>query len=533
MKRTIAFLLAAVLLLSLVPAFSAAEDETLPQSAHPYENNVHQEWTYTHPEPVSGLIVTFSNQGYLAPGVSYSVLEGDFSEEQLAFYADHGYYNAPGDRLTIYDGNGELYGWYTKRELSGATFLIPGSSFRLVLDTDEAGTGFGFAVERVTAELPAGKAMVNYLIDGENAPLVVSAGGEILLNAYYQMRQVKDRIIHGWQGEDGARYEYDNVNPSRDGLHTGLVAEAGRVYTFTPLTCPIGMRKEEVYSFRNSDSVFNAELDGYLYTKEHYVRTITNWYATFGLTPFMPVAAGVCAYLTLYWPTMEFVGSCCGFPITTMLQHEGKLDLLSRQGVQNVCELEPDEELQSLINYYNNQAVACHVANNLAINPGTAAYTEQLKSLYAVLEKGTPVYFELYPDSQHPVKTIATRSWGDNIEAHGILLTGAYTDADGRHILIAWDNNSGNYVGGTCDILYINEDFTEIHERMGYDWYGDGLLNGFSWNDDLSALDSFKAEGVSNPVAWHVAFLQHLRSFLQQLFDLFGILRSEKAENAQ
>jgi len=223
------------------------------------------------------------------------------------------------------------------------------------------------------------------------------------------------------------------------------------------------------------------------------------------------------AFFTAYWPTFDFEGSCCGFPVTEILQHYGKIDLLSRQGVNSVSELEPDDELTSLINVYNNNCVACHLVNNVAIEPGTEAYTEQLKKLYSEAEAGTPIYFEFYPYSEHPMKAIAQGNAVDIFDgAHGILITGAYTSENGQHVLIACDCNSTSYVNGGCDTVIINEDFTEIE-------YWGNTLNGFSWNDDMSQFDSFKLEGVSNPFSWHIAFFCHLIDTLKQLLALFGI----------
>lgn len=41
------------------------------------------------------------------------------------------------------------------------------------------------------------------------------------------------------------------------------------------------------------------------------------------------------------------------------------------------------------------------------------------------------------------------------------------------------------------------------------------LLDGFSWNDEIDRFESFPAEGIPNPFAWHIAFFRHPVSMLR------------------
>ena len=511
------FLTAAMLLMALVLPGSASV--TYPESEHNYKNNAHETWEYVHPGQPEQLFVTFSENTAFAPswyGLGY-LDEAEITEETLQRFAENGYlFPDDDDRLYIYDCDGALYGSYTGWELSGVTLLLPGDRFTLELITDGSMTEYGFSIDNISAELPEGLALVNYHFDDAVYPLTVPAGETVELNAAFMLRQNCDKMLIGWQTEDGRAWTYNADRWSSYGTQTDLVAEPGLVYDLYPVYCKIGMRAEEVYSFTNDWDVFD---DGYYYTNSDYFRNIANWLAAYGVTPFMPVAAVGLTYLTVYWPTYSFRGSCCGFPVTELLQHYGKIDLLSAQDAASVSELEPTEELTSIINVYNNNCVACHLVNNMGIDPGTEEYTAQLKKLYETLEQGTPVYFEFYPDSQHPMKTVATldaESAADflsNICVHGILLTGAYTASDGSHVLIACDCNYTNYVEGGCNVVTINEDFTEIR-------YG-GALNGFSWNDDVSQFDSFKLTGVSNPFSWHIAFFRHFFDTFRQILSLF------------
>ena len=538
MKKLLCVFLSALLLaLTFVP-FAFAVDP-YPESAHDYENNTHQTWTYTHPTNIAGLYITFSADTKFDAGELW-FLDENFTESQLLEYAENGFVQT-GDFLTIYDGNGSKIGTYTGEWLSGEKLYIPGNSFTLQLDSDEEGTAYGFRITRISPVMDK-YALLNYHIDGETKALVAVDGDTIHLPSSYKMRQYGHQMLIGWKTEDGKTYYYDNTitpyvyDEEADEYHydrdiaaeidaTDIVAEKMTTYDFYPVFAPLKMAKDEVFSFVNSSSVFNADIEeGYLYKPEHMRQFCKDWIATFGLSPLMPIAAAGLTFFMTIWPTQEFDGSCCGFPVAAMLQYYGKIDLLSRQGASKLSELEPDEELQSIINFYNNQCVAAHPTNHNAIDRGTAEYRNQLKKLYETLLDGTPVYFEFYPGGQHPLKLIANAG---NVQdfvasgAHGILLAGAYTDGKGNHILIGWDNRSECYANGTCDILYIDPEFNDVYEQCYYDSTTYYLLDGFSWNEDISVYESLKVEGTPNPISWHKAFFKNLKSLLQQLFELF------------
>lgn len=369
-----------------------------------------------------------------------------------------------------------------------------------------------------------GYAAVCYVIDGQTVSESVRAGKAVVLRSDYAMRQYGDRMLVGWKTADETAYYYDNTDFWRADGKTDLVPQSGETVTLYPIWCPISIRKEEVFSFTNSESVFNADLDGYLFTRQHFLRILPNWFCTFALSPFAPLAAVICAFYLFIWPTFPFYGSCCGFPIAVLQQHSGRLDLLSEQGVSTVSELQPNDSIQSIINYYNIHAVAVHPAEHLALVPETPEYGAQLRALYDTLESGTPVYFELYGDGPHLLRRFLTEpatiiTEFDDLTAHGVLLTGAYTDGNGNHILIMYDNNSTKYVNGSCNILYIDPDFTQIYSS--YAWDNDNALNGFTWNDDLRVYDAFKPEGISNPFAWHTRFLKNLPSLLRQIVSVY------------
>ena len=524
MKKSIAVVLAAALILCSL-AFSPAAQDAYPQSAHAYANNTSQTWEYIYPGDADALYVTFSADTFFHPQSQYYTITDDTPETNVRKFYEDGFYTTDGDTLTICDADGRAQGCYTADELSGAAVRVSGNRFSLTLRTDHAGTAYGFRVIDVSPVPPKSHAQILFQIGDTTIERLLRDGDTILLPRRYSFLQSDDhRILVGWQTADGRKAYYNSRNiPWNDVLAydsdwTDITAESGRQYVFTPVWCKIGIDRTEVFSFLNSESVFHADVDGYLYTRSHFLRFLANWFGTFALSPFAPLAAVGCMYLTLFWPTQYFVGSCCGFPIAVLLQHYGKLDLLSPQGASCVADLEPDDLVQSTINYYNNQAVACHFVNHVAINPGGKEYTAQLQALYRTLEQGTPVYLEIYGES-HPLKRILTGDFSDVVgDVHGVLLTGAYTDTQGNHVLIAYDNNSSLYPSGRCDTLSIDPDFTQLSGQIFF--FSEETLNGFSWSESVSQFDSFKTQGISNPFAWHLQFWKNLPSLVRQIREL-------------
>lgn len=520
MKKIVSVFLALAL---CVPALLPAAAAGYPESAHDYENNCDLTWEYVHPAPAEGLFVTFSEDTYTEPGALKYALTGEPAQEELEAFLETGKgAEKEGDRITLYDRDGELFGWYTGSQLAGRTLYLPGDRFTVRLESDDSGVGYGFAVTRVTSEQPDDLSLVRYHIDGGEVCVPLSAGEPVVLNEYYRLRQVGDRIVVGWRtAEDDAYYynatDFDEDTFSYPPARTGLTAAGGEILDLYAIECPISMTADEVFSFTNSSRYFSAELDGYVLEKEHFLRLIADAYVTFGLTPVMPLVAPVTFYATYYYPTMRFKGSCAGIVISEILQHEGKLDLLSPQGVDTVAELAPDDHLLSTINFYGiQQNTYGIVPERAAIDPGTPEYSAQLRALYETAASGRPVYFGLY-SGQHPFKAIL-KPWAGKFQGgHAVLVTGAYTDADGRHILIVCDSNSAAYGNGYCNTLYIDADFTEIF----FPDYFSAPLTGFSWTDGAPQYDSLPAEGPIDPFAWHIEFFKNLLSLLRQIFGMY------------
>ena len=539
MKKIISVFLVISLLASLL-GISASAAQAYPESKHDYENYSEETWEYKTENPVKGLYVTFSSDTYVEPYVKLDsktpVPEEMMEDEGVKELAlGHGEYEK-GDYITFFD----YYDYWIKSpkfsgsELAGKTVYFKGNYFKIMLTSDSSVTGYGFKIDKIEEDEanPEEVGIFNYLIDGKIAASSCFEDGEtvILDEFYHNYHSYSDnKAIVGWKTEDGKEIYYNNsIQSVKVGKYhyekrcitkTDIIAEAGKEYNLYPIYCKLGMTSEETLSFNNTDTVFDRDFGGYVYTQEAFRHQFIDWIATFGLSPLFPLAIIGIAFNTFFWPDSVFCGSCCGFPITTILQHYGKIDILSEQGVDKVSELEPTDELLSTINFYNNAAEAAHLVNHWACDPGTKEYTRQLKDLYAVLEEGTPVYFEFYPDGEPPLKSISAVLSGLGqtslidaaAGAHGILLDGAFTDSEGNHIFLGWDNNSSQYSNGHADVLIVDKDFSEITYMGPSDvHYCSQELNGFAWNDDLSTFESFPTEGTPNPFPWHINFIEHI-----------------------
>jgi len=537
MKKVLSIVLSLAMLLSMTTFISFAK-VAYPESKHNYEDNSIDSQIYVHTSEVEGLYVTFSSYTKVEPSDTYSLIEEEYlTDEKLQSLIEKGYYKKKGDTISIYYKDNLLYGVWQGSDLAGNTLYIPGNSFKVVLESDESTNYYGYKITNISETLPKGKSIAVYHIGDSVYSYIYNKDTSLYLNSSFRNMQNGHKIIVGWSyGENKYYYRPYETKPQpiteADGnggnvigntisnydwyYGTDITYEEGKIYDLYPITTDIYVNSDEVYSFNNSTKYFCNQLDGYYYIDTQFYQNYIDWGLTFGLSLLAPAAMAVCFVNTVVWPTTEWNGSCCGFPITVVLQKEGQIDLLKKQGVSKMSELEPNEELVSIINFYNSQAVGCFPLSNKGIEKGTKAYSSQLKALYNSLREGNPCYFEYYGNSGHIIKKIVKLDLSGIDYAHGVLLTGAYTNAEGDHIIIGYNNQTFNYARSTADIYVIDKDFTKI-------MYNGEEIVGFSWNDDFSAYKSFPAEGVPSPTAWHVSFMKHIfqviKEFFRNLFD--------------
>ena len=149
-----------VIFTALLPV--SAEEPVLPESEHDYANSFYQEWEYVHPEETDFLWVTFDENTFLENGDYYDIYFEEGEDITFEDVIDQSKFYKTGDYVSIFDGDGNLYGNYQGTILAGRTLFIPGNSFKITLTTDSNITCYGFKVTSVSTEMPEDTYVVKY-----------------------------------------------------------------------------------------------------------------------------------------------------------------------------------------------------------------------------------------------------------------------------------------------------------------------------------------------------------------------------------
>ena len=98
-----------------------------------------------------------------------------------------------------------------------------------------------------------------------------------------------------------------------------------------------------------------------------------------------------------------------------------------------------------------------------------------------------------------------------------MLITGCYTDAEGRPVLIAYDSNRPwNYEDGEYDSRFIID---KNFKRISYDGTKLGAIN---WTDNFEQFDSFAIDGSGETLSWISAFFKMIQNIFQMLKNFFN-----------
>ena len=527
-KKILSVLLSALLCFGLL-VFPAAAEDTLPESAHPYENDCDEIWEYTYPGEVNGFYMTFSEDSYLEPMSAifmdengetvtftmdemdemYRILDEEPDSEEAArideYLSSLEYVDLKwGDSLMVYCEQG-MIGEYDGDMLSGRTMYIPGNYVTLELYSDESVTEYGFKVESVSETAPEGVLTVSYYLE-EDAPELVlcyKEGDEDYI--YYNAGILSDNgACVGWSAERGGELLYG-------GGEEIVVTESLSLY---PVYTELLLRPEEVYSFDNDYDPFSVNsvtvdyegmelfFSNYYMQREDLFSLLKAYSKTLGITP-LGLAAIREALLS---PVSLWGGSCYGLSLTVALQHYGMLDLISTQeGAECVRDLEGTPELVSCINYYQTQEVPALMTQTTANFPGSAWYKMQLQNICETVAGGDIVLFGLFEGHTY------------DSAGHSVLLVGAYDDPQGNHNLIAYDSNFGSaFAGGYAYTIFtVSPDYSSITS----DFYP---VVGFDWLSDFSGFDSFKIDGTGDSMSWYRSVINHLKAFIEMLKAFFA-----------
>ena len=107
---------------------NAPVNNGLPESPHPYPNNLDQTWAYQGPADATALNLTFDPRAWTESGYDF---------------------------ITIMDGSGNLAaGPFSGTALAGRTIQVNGNAARIRLTSDYSNNGWGFALTSITPVLP-------------------------------------------------------------------------------------------------------------------------------------------------------------------------------------------------------------------------------------------------------------------------------------------------------------------------------------------------------------------------------------------
>ena len=495
MKKFISVLLVFAILAGLCGISVTAQKEdysAYPESRHDYENDSWEEWEYVHPTEAEGLFITFSAE---------TCFEPEYVDDETGEYKG-------GDYIDLYAVNGddkEWLGFFSGDELASKTLYIPASGFSITLNTDDSVTEYGFKIERVDTVAPENVNVVCYNFEsnetgiekyyecfnkGEPAVIADSLPSELLrLGSFRNGCEFRC----GWATEPEGELVYD------DGMEVMLNESYSNLYV---AWLPLLIRADEVFSFSNFDKDFNLappdpnvlfpKIYHYMTPKDHAM--LLRNARRLGLP-------GWITYKSLEeYPQKLFGGACFGLACTAFLQHHGVIDLLSLQeGADTVDDLKVSPEVISAVNYYQSLTILSFLCQNQAYEVGSDEYKKQLKAVYDTVSGGTPVLLSMLDDNY---------IFGNN---HSVLVTGAYTDTQGNHYLLAYGGDE-NYAEKTISKYPIAPDFSS---------FGNGKT--FYWTADYSHLDAFDMEGEGSPVSWYLKFIPQMFTLIRMLFRILPL----------
>lgn len=494
MKKFVSILLVFAILAGVAGISATAEGEdysVYPESKHNYDNNCNEKWIYVHPEEAEGLFVTFSADTYVEPENTYNDGEiWEYKGDSISIYA-------------IYEKDHFYVGSFSGDELASKTLYIPGSSFWIELYTDSSVTEYGFKIERIDAVAPENVNVICYNFSPNNMGIekyyeCFNDGETVIIAENLPVRLKKSNFLRngneyccGWATEPDGELAYDNDT------ETMLTEDFLNLYaSWTPLL--IG--SDDVFNFGNSGYIFNLgdyseDAQSYYMTSEDHNMLLRNA-RRLGLP-------GLFFYSELKnYPYRGFEGSCFGMACSVYLQYHGAIDMLSLQeSAETVKELKPSAEVVSTINYYQSLTLLSYLCTNQGYGVGSDEYKKQLKAVYDTVSGGTPVLMSMLGEERY--------IFGYN---HSMIITGAYTDTQGNHYLLAYDGQIG-YAEDEIWVIPVAPDFSSFNNG-----------NTFYWTAESEFFEAFDMEGEGSPLKWYKEFIPQIANFLKMLIQYLPVL---------
>lgn len=499
MKKIISVLMCISLLLTCF-VFSSNAEDALPESEHNYKDNFYGEWYYEGDADAKGLLITFSWDTNVEFSFNTDIIFPSYKEITVADVVNSSYWDKRGDFIGIYDGYGELIGTYDGYALAGRTVYVGGNNFTIVLSSDESVNYYGFKVTAVTPCYDDDVTEITYVAGIEGTQDITRAylrGSEIELIKKFENNTgtlvPETYALTGWATEaDGEQICSPDISVTADFDEITLYAKWAQV----------ALSPDEVFPFRNSSRYFVIDdEDRYVMNDEDFRMLQLNLYKTFGPGPLPNPALSIVLATYPQWP---WQGSCYGIAAVTALDHYGIIDVKATQNAENLIDMELDKELLSYINYYQAVVAGSFLIEDKAFITENYAYTRCLYNMFNSVKDGNIVIFTFY---EGPAFT----TYG-----HTVLFTGAYTDENGNHVLIAYDSNYPmDYYNGNYGTRFVIEpDFSDIHYEHA------DSIGAINWTDDFSQFKAFDIDGNTDTIAWYKALFNHFFEMITRFVNL-------------
>lgn len=470
-----------------------------PKSEHNYPYNFFGEWYYESPVEAEGLLITFSERTCIEFGWYDGQVFPSFYPELVPGKVHKQFWTYRGDFLGLYDGDRELVGIYEGYDLAGKTIFVSGDSFTIILSTDQELELYGFEVTDVTPVFAEDICKITYhpCIEGEESiSKCYYEGEEIVIPSYIETPEgilaKQNSALVNWKDAPDGKVIYEPGDT--------FIAQAGSMDLYANW-CDIALSSEEVLPFRNSSRYFVIDdEDRYVMTKEDMLMLQRNLYKTFGPGP---IPNPIMSIVLATYPQWPWQGSCYGLAGIAALQHYGIIDVPPMQQKDNLKDMEMTTELLSFINYYQANVATSFLTEEKAFFPSSAGYRQSLKRMYESVKQGNIVLLTFYEDE-------AFFTYG-----HAVLLTGAYEDKNGNHVLIAYDcNYPDEYLSGKYETKFIiSPDFDSLSYHR---WDSVGAFN---WTDDFQQFRAFDIKGETDTLAWYKSFFTHLGEVVEKVVE--------------
>ena len=318
---------------------------------------------------------------------------------------------------------------------------------------------------------------VTYIVDGTQIDYTYDSENIALEEKWNNYLTADSRAVIGWKSSTGKEYYYGNKYD--DKYSSVLLNENCESVEMSPILCPVSLNRNEVFSFRNTKDIFQKDGSGRYISFLKKIRMIAQWFTVMGYNPLYFSSSFY--YIVSIFRNIrnDWNGACFGFCLAEMLAMNGKFNPSDYQDAEYISDIEADEKVISMLNYYHIVQFADSQIERNSGKKGSDSYRSLLKETFETVKSGKPVIFGLYTDEY----------------AHAVVFTGCYTHPDGSHVFLGYDPNNTDYSDGNACVFVANSDYSLIK-------YHSKDVENFKIYDEFTHFESFTYDGIYDPFKW-------------------------------